>query len=105
MAMRSDRMLIVAGAALVGIAGCAPVDSGFGEAARYDTAIQTIDPDPVYPADSLQPGYFGEKAQKATERYRKGQTKALRIEGTASGSGGGGSGGGGSGGSTPGGSN
>jgi len=93
MAMRSDRFLIVAGASLVATAACAPVDSGFGEAQRYDTAIQTIDPDPVYPADALQPGYFGEKAQKATERYRKGTTKPIRRESTSSGSGGGGSGG------------
>lgn len=88
--MHSDRLLIIAGAALAATA-CAPVDAGFGEAQRYDTAIQTIDPDPVYPADSLQPGYFGEKAQKATERYRKGTTKPLRRETTSSGGGGGGS--------------
>jgi len=105
MAMRSNSLLVVAGVALAA-AACTPVDSGFGEAQRYDTAIQTIDPDPVYPANSLQPGYFGEKAQKATERYRKGQTKPVRLE-TIGGSGGGsgGGGGGGSGGSTPGGSN
>lgn len=102
MAMRSDRMLIVAGAALVGVAACTPVDSGFGEAVRYDMAIQTIDPDPVYPADSLQPGYFGEKAQKATERYRKGTTKPLKTISASGGSGGGGGGGGTGGGSTPG---
>jgi hypothetical protein len=101
MAMRSDRMLIVAGGFLLGAAACAPVDPGFGEAVRYDEAMQTVDPDPVYPANSLQPGYFGEKAQKATERYRKGQTKPLRIMNAG---GGGGSGGGGSGGGTPGGS-
>jgi hypothetical protein len=88
MAMRSDRMLIVAGSLLLGTAACAPVDPGFGEAVRYDAAIQTIDPDPVYAADSLQPGYFGEKAQKATERYRKGQVKPVRTE-SVSGAGGG----------------
>ena len=87
--MRSDRIMILAGVALIGISACAPVDPGFGEAVRYDTAIQTIDPDPVYPADSLQPGYHGEKAQKATERYRKGTTKPVRIESTGSAGGGG----------------
>jgi len=97
MAMRIERTLIVAGAVLLGSAACAPVDAGFGEAQRYDTAIQTIDPDPVYPADGAKPGDNGEKAQKAMERYRKGQTKALRLETTSGGSGGGGS--------TPGGSN
>lgn len=91
--MRSDRMLIVAGSFMLGAAACAPVDPGFGEAVRYDAAIQTIDPDPVYTADSLQPGYFGEKAQKATERYRKGTVKPVRTE-SVSGAGGGSSGGG-----------
>ncbi|MCL6741412.1 hypothetical protein LZ518_09745 [Sphingomonas sp. RB56-2] len=100
MAMRSKAMLISAGAALFAAAGCAPVDPGFGEAHRYDMAIQTINPDPVYPADGAQPGDNGEKAQKATERYRKGTTKALRREsagsggGVGSGSGGSGAGGG-----------
>ena len=101
MAMRSKAMLISTGAALLAAAGCAPVDPGFGEAQRYDMAVQTIDPDPQYPADSLQPGYHGEKAQKATERYRKGQTKALKPFSVGSGGGGGGGGGAG-GGSTPG---
>jgi hypothetical protein len=99
MAMRSKAMLIPAGAALLAAAGCAPVDPGFGEAVRYDMAAQTIDPDPQYPADSAQPGANGEKAQKATERYRKGTTKGLRQERTG---GGGGGGGGAGGGSTPG---
>ena len=76
--MRSKPTILAAGAALLLMTGCTPVDPGFGEAVRYDTAIQTIDPDPVYPADSAKPGYHGEKAQKATERYRKGTTKPVR---------------------------
>lgn len=92
--MRSKAMLLPA-AMLVVTAGCAPVDPGFGEALRYDAAAQTIDPDPQYPADALNPGYHGEKAQKATERYRKGTTKPVRQErtGGASGVSSGGSGG------------
>jgi hypothetical protein len=97
MGMRSNIFLVSTGAAILAVGGCAPVDPGFGEAVRYDMAIQTIDPDPVYPPGSLQPGYHGEKAQKASERYRKGTTKAIRRE-----SPGGGSGGGTGGGSTPG---
>ena len=84
--MRS-KLLLLAGSALVTTAACAPVDSGFGEALRYDTAIQTIDPDPVYPEDGAKPGDHGEKAQKATERYRKGTTKPIRRESTSSGGG------------------
>ena len=94
--MRSEIKWAVAGAAMLVTAACAPVDPGFGEALRYDTAIQTIDPDPVYPEDSAKPGYHGEKAQKATERYRKGTVKPVRTQSTG---GGGGSTGGGSGGS------
>jgi hypothetical protein len=88
MAMRFNRMLILAAAAVAGATACTPVDPAFGEAVRYDEAIQTIDPDPVYPANSLQPGYFGEKAQKATERYRKGTTKPVRTQSTSSSGGG-----------------
>lgn len=82
--MRFKSMLILAGAALI-TAGCTAVDPGFGEALRYDMAVQTVDPDPQYPADALQPGYHGEKAQKATDRYRKGATKAPAAQ-SASGS-------------------
>jgi hypothetical protein len=93
MAMRFKKpVLCLSLVALAAAAGCAPVDPGFGEALHYDMAAQTIDPDPQYPADALQPGYHGEKAQKATERYRKGTTKAPVVESsTSGGSGGGGS--------------
>ena len=82
--MHCKSILILSGAALA-TAGCAPVDPGFGEAVRYDMAIQTIDPDPQYPADASQPGDHGEKAQKATERYRKGTTKPV-VQQSAGGS-------------------
>jgi hypothetical protein len=98
MVMRFKSMLILAGAAIAA-AGCTPVDPGFGEALRYDMAVQTIDPEPQYPADAAQPGDHGEKAQKATERYRKGTTKPV-VQQSAGGSGG--AAGGAGGGSTPG---
>lgn len=84
--MRS-KLILSSSIIALGAASCAPVDPGFGDAVKYDTALQTIDPDPVYPADALQPGYHGEKAQKATDRYRKGTTKALRQESASSGGG------------------
>ena len=84
MAMRCEAKLIVPAALLV-LAGCAPVDPGFGEAQRYDMAVQTIDPDPQFPPDGAKPGDHGEKAQKATERYRKGTTKPVRQESASSG--------------------
>lgn len=95
--MRSDRMMMLAGGILLTATACVPVDRGFGEALKYDMAIQTIDPDPVYPEGSAEPGSNGEKGQKAMERYRKGTTKPVRQD---SASGGGASGAGG--GSTPG---
>ena len=88
--MRFKSMLILAGAALAA-AGCTPVDPGFGEAVRYDLAVQTVDPDPQYPADAHQPGDHGEKAQKATERYRKGATKPVQQQSSSAGGGSGGS--------------
>lgn len=86
--MRFKAMLILGGSALAAT-GCAPVDPGFGEAVRYDMAVQTIDPDPQYPEGSAQPGSSGVKGQKAHERYRKGETKTLREERSTSGTGGG----------------
>ena len=86
MAMRCKLMVILAGAA-VASAGCTPVDPGFGEAVRYDLAVQTVDPDPQYPADAHQPGDHGEKAQKATERYRKNAVKAAVQQSSSAGGG------------------
>ena len=99
--MRFDRKMLLGAAAALAMTGCAAVDPGFGEALKYDMAIQTINPDPVYAEDATKPGYHGEKAQKATDRYRKGQTKPVERETTSERSGQGGSGTGGG----PGGSN
>lgn len=90
--MRCDAKLIAGALALSGLAACAPVDPGFGEALRYDMAAQTVDPDPVYPADGAKPGDSGTKGADAVERYRKGETKSLRIESSSTASSGGGGG-------------
>jgi hypothetical protein len=79
MAMRCDARLIVAGSLGILSASCAPVDPGFSEALRYDMAIQTVNPDPVYPEGGAQPGDSGEKAQKATDRYLRGATKPVVV--------------------------
>lgn len=89
--MRCDAKLIVPLAGLAAMAACAPVDPGFSEAMRYDMAAQTIDPDPVYPADGAKPGDSGAKGAAAVKAYRAGQTKALRIERSDSAGGGSGS--------------
>ena len=88
MDMRFRKSLLgLSAAAFVAASGCAPVDPGFGEALRYDMAVQTVDPDPQYPADARQPGDHGEKAQKATDRYRKGTTKPVQTQSSSSGTG------------------
>lgn len=100
--MSSKRVLIaLAGCAL--LAGCntaythigneSPV---LGEAFKYDQAIQTINPAPVYSADSTQPGSNGDVGASAVKRYRTDKVKDVETIGTTSGvSGGGGAGGGG----------
>ena len=54
----------------------------FGEAVKYDMAIQTIDPDPVYPAGSAEAGPTGDAARAAAERYRKGSVKPIERPST-----------------------
>ena len=89
----SSRLLGAIGLCLLA-AGCAPVDPGMGEAVKYDMLAQTVNPEPVYPANGALPGSSGEHGAKATERYRKGTVKAIERERTGSSSGGGGGGGG-----------
>ncbi len=73
---------LIACAALVVLAGCDTVypvsqstDPSFGEAVKYDTAIQVIDPEPVYTAEDSQPGDSGSKGAAAVQRYRTDPTK------------------------------
>ena len=56
---------------------CSPVDLSLGEAVKYDQAIQTINPDPVYPPDGAQPGDSGAQAAAATKRYRTDAVKKI----------------------------
>ena len=80
------RLMIAAG--LLAAAGCAPVDPGLGEALRYDMAIQTVNPDPVYPEGGAQPGDSGEHGADAVKAYREGKTKPVQSQSTSSGGGG-----------------
>ena len=80
--MSSRPVAITAAAAAALLAGCDTIppqagslDSGFGEVTKYNAAVQTVDPEPVYSAESAQPGYHGEKAANATKRYRTDQVK------------------------------
>ena len=88
--------LLITPVLLALLAGCqtaAPLpqagslDAGFGEAVRYDMAIQTIDPDPVYDQNDAQPGADGAKGAAAVKRYRTDQVKQIETQTTTQGSG------------------
>ena len=90
----SSRRLLVAPLTLVLLAGCDTIypqtgspDPGFGEAVKYNAAIQTIDPDPVYDENDSQPGDSGAKGAAAVRRYRTDAVKPVETIETSSGSG------------------
>ena len=81
--------------AFVLLAGCQTTDRGagsldqaFGEAVKYDTALQVIDPDPVYDDHDAQPGDNGAKAAAAAKRYRTDQVKQVDTQSTTAAAGG-----------------
>jgi hypothetical protein len=84
---------LAGGAALAACNTVHPVsqstDPGFGEAFRYDMAVQTIDPDPVYSEQDAQPGDSGAKGAEAVKRYRTDRVKDVEVITIESGSGGG----------------
>ena len=77
------------------LAGCETIhpvseskDPGFGETIKYNAAVQTVNPEPVYAAGSELPGQNGERAADSTKRYRSGTVKETQSQGTSAGSGG-----------------
>ena len=75
------------------LAACAPFGSeqthgafdaapAFGEAVKYNAAVQTVNPDPIYAPGSPEAGTNGDAARAAAERYRKGTVKAVETEST-----------------------
>lgn len=87
------RAALLLGAAMFALAGCNTVhkhigedDPYFGEAVKYNTALQTINPDPVYPANGAQPGSNGDKGAHAMKRYRTDAVKAVETTQTSTGS-------------------
>ena len=73
----SSRIRVIAPALCVLLAGCNTVykeigeeDPYLGEAVRYNAAVQTINPDPIYPEGSAEPGESGVKGAAAVKRYR-----------------------------------
>ena len=66
------------------------LDAGFGEVAKYNAAVQIINPEPVYTADNAQPGDNGDKAANATKRYRSDAVKQPELPSSTKKSSGGG---------------
>lgn len=62
-------------------------DPGFGETAKYDAAMQIINPDPLYAPGGAQPGGSGAKAAAALKRYRTDAVKQVETMQTTSGTG------------------
>ena len=76
--MLIDAHRLVGTAALAAALGaCSPVDLSLGEAVKYDQAIQTINPDPIYPPGSALPGASGTHAVTAAKAYRLGTVKPV----------------------------
>ena len=89
--MSFDRRTIIGAIGLaLAIGGCAPVDAGFGEALKYDMALQTVNPDGAAPRPgAAQPGDSAVRGAKASENYRKGTVKQpvpMSVSGGSSGS-------------------
>jgi hypothetical protein len=93
----SSRLLVISLATL-GLCACSTVhknigqeDPGFGETVKYNAALETINPAPVYGPNGAQPGGNGDNGAQAVKRYRSNQVKQVESMGTTSGSGSGGS--------------
>jgi predicted small secreted protein len=78
MAMSSRKLLFPAlGAIAITLTACntwnrhiGDEDPYLGEAVKYNAAVQTINPEPVYAEGSAQPGDNGDKGAQAVRRYR-----------------------------------
>ena len=84
--MRSEARWLIVGLGALATAACAPVDPGLGEAVKYNQAIQTINPDPVYAPGGAKPGGSGTAAAAAAKRYRLGNVKSVEVISISSGS-------------------
>lgn len=89
---KSLSLTVVIAAASFAAAGCntanrpiGTADPFLGEAVKYNAAVQTIDPVPVYSPDSTQPGSDGAKGAAAVKRYRTDQVKPVETLETSSG--------------------
>lgn len=83
MAMSSKRWGLAPVISVTLVAGCETVgenrslDPGFGESARYNAALHTIDPDPRVGADAMMPGANAAVGAAAGRRYRTDSVKKI----------------------------
>ena len=89
---KSLPLAVVIAAASFATVGCntanrpiGTADPFLGEAVKYNAAVQTIDPAPVYTPESTQPGSDGAKGAAAVKRYRTDQVKDVETMETTSG--------------------
>ena len=75
-----SRRILLLPAVCLAMAGCNTAhkvigqeDPFLGESVRYNAAVQTINPDPIYPEDGAEPGSSGVKGAAAVARYRNDQ--------------------------------
>jgi hypothetical protein len=91
MAMSSERIFAI-GLIAAALTACSmnrqigTEDPGIGETVKYDAALQTINPVPVYAAGAAQPGSSGDVGAAAVKRYRTDKVKSLEPIQTTSGS-------------------
>jgi hypothetical protein len=84
----SFKRILLIGAISAALSGCYTIgsdDPGFAETVKYDTALQTINPAPVYPANAAQPGDNGDKGARAVMRYRTDAVKQVEQMQTTTG--------------------
>jgi len=90
MAMSFKPMRLAQIAALMLVVGCdtvhpnGSVDPGFGEVARYNAALQIIDPDPQVAEGAAMPGENGAVGAAAAKRYRTDTVKPVEKVQTSS---------------------
>jgi hypothetical protein len=70
--MRCSFLLLLAPVAAIG--ACTPVDTGFGEAFRWNNAQQTVNLEPVQRGPQVEGG-SGQRSAAAVDRYEKGEVK------------------------------
>jgi hypothetical protein len=90
MAMCSRRFWLAA-IGCAALAGCNTAqthigdeDAAVGEAVKYDIAIQTVNPAPVYGPDSALPGSNGDVGAAAVKRYRTDKVKQPQAQNPSS---------------------